>query len=467
MRKLNKYLEENDKAADGGIVDLGEYGKEVKQDEGFNHGPAPLNDLLQKGKDATGLFEKPNLMTTYGQPKQPENLIKNYPRQAKVIGGTRMAEGGIVSPYPENRQMLEEEKPGEAFDEGEDEEYTKMWPGGIVGDDEDRPQDASYTPKSLDLSDLTQNQAPIAGPDFNTPQIAPQAQKQPVQQAQEPAQPPQPPPQLPGMPPGTNPDEIAQYIQGQKKKIGQYGPEQQLELQNQLINQKQGLGNRLVSGAKGFSDALMQGVARAGNPGNQQAFENQLNEQGNQQMGTLARAGEQNMQQIGANQKMDAMDSKSPLSKMAQQSFGPILQRYLHITPENVSKMSAAQMEMAGELGMKGADIETQNALKVMGLQLQELQTKASIQNQQAGQEIAKEGKQLEKEGKQQTAAKSLQDRPWYQKAIEAVVPHSWESESTKTMEAQLPGHEPSPVGEIGIGQTIQHPSGAKITRHK
>jgi len=129
---------------------------------------------------------------------------------------------------------------------------------------------------------------------------------------------------------------------------------------------------------------------------------------------------------------------------------------------------------MAGELGMKGADIETQNALKVMGLQLQELQTKASIQNQQAGQEIAKEGKQLEKEGKQlekegkqQTAAKSLQDRPWYQKAIEAVVPHSWESESTKTMEAQLPGHEPSPVGEIGIGQTIQHPSGAKITRHK
>jgi hypothetical protein len=384
MAKLNSYLQNNPKDKEN---DLGAYGKEVKE-EGFNHGPT----LLNKATEAMG-FEKPGLQTAYpSAPGNPGlNINPPFPGKAKVIGGARMAQGGIVE-IPEKEFINEHERliPQLEGEEKADQKeelkdvrgYAK---GGFPGYDVDsgdtttvgmppqadfeRPQDASYTPKSLDLNDLPINQASGPIPGLKAPQIVPQA--------------PPPAQKLPGMPADVNPDEIANYIQSQKKQIGKYGPEQQMELQNQLTNQRNSFGNRAISGVKGFSDALMQGVARAGNPGNQQAFENQLNEQGNQQMGTLARAGEMNMQQIGANRQVDMLDPKSEISKAYQNSFAPVFAE-MGIPAEKVAKMSASQIATVAEISSKSMDFKMQQEMKKAMLE-------ATIGNQKASQQDARE----------------------------------------------------------------------------
>ena len=57
------------------------------------------------------------------------------------------------------------------------------------------------------------------------------------------------------------------YIQGQKEAYNQYGPEQQLALQQALQQKYGGLQGKGSVALGGLADAIMQGVARAGNPG--------------------------------------------------------------------------------------------------------------------------------------------------------------------------------------------------------
>ena len=405
--KLNSYLaalhiHSGDKAALGGYVGDSEgaanhYAKggvvprpmtspirEKKEDEGFNHGP----DVAKFLTDKLGMG-KPGMMTV-GEPQQT-NQGFNIPqeRNAKVIGNMpNMAKGGIVSPYPGNSQMVEESHPGEAYDEGEDREFKKAAFGTIAGSnfdveggdtttagvppqtDFERPEDASYTPPALNLNDMPMNQPtpdqkamPPTPPPQNVPQGIPQA--------------------LPGMPPDVNPDEIEKYIQGQKQQINKYGPEQQLALQRQLTAQRTGLPHALISGAKGFSDALMQGVARAGSSGNQEAYENQTNELAKEQMGAMGRAGEQNMQQIGANRQVDMIDPKSTISKAYQASFAPVFQQ-MGIPSSQVAKMSGSQIETVAEISAKTLDYRMQQEMKKAMLDVQRMTAMGTIQNQQA-----------------------------------------------------------------------------------
>lgn len=178
-----------------------------------------------------------------------------------------------------------------------------------------------------------------------------------------------PPPQFDpsaGMPPtppapvSTPNSDVTPYIQQQKAQLSNYGPEQQLAVSQNLSNAQNSVGGRLASGGATLADALMQGVARAGNPG----FANQIQQrqagQANQAQEGLKNAREANIQNVGANEKLDAIDPNSPLSASKRSQNGPVLAA-MGFNPAVVGKMSAAEMDTAMSLlkDFRGKDLET------------------------------------------------------------------------------------------------------------
>lgn len=276
--------------------------------------------------------------------KEHERLIPQLEGQEKKEQSEELkdvrgyAEGGIVSPYPEVKQEKEEMEPGGAYDEGNDPEFESaphMAEGGILGFDPDKLQG--------DLTAGTSDQKRPMPIDFNpvpipsTPPIqnVPRGTmaKTPINQ------------KLPGMPPSMTADELSNYIQGQKGKIGQFGAQNQMNLANELENRRNSLGYKATIGLKGFADALMQGVAGAGNPGFQREFENQEANAGNQRLNALQGANTANIQQINSEMALDAKNPTSPISRSIQKAYGGTLES-LGVSKNDIPNLSA---EMASD----------------------------------------------------------------------------------------------------------------------
>lgn len=229
----------------------------------------------------------------------------------------------------------------------------------------------------------------------------------------QPATPP-PSPKLPGMPPGVTADQITPYLTNLKSQMNQYGPQAQMNLQRQTLADRNSFGNRLTSGLKGFGDALMQGVARAGNPGWQQAYESQQDERAREQMANLQKAGETNLQQTEAGMKMDMMRADSPISKSYQESFAPIFSK-MGYKPQDVSKMSAAQVSTVADLATRYADSQTQLELKRAMMDAENTYKESMLGLET---EKSKAAIQAKDEEQKQGALKQLGTMPWYSRIL-------------------------------------------------
>jgi hypothetical protein len=146
--------------------------------------------------------------------------------------------------------------------------------------------------------------------------------------------------------------------------------------------------------------------------------------------------GIEGMQTIRGNQektlevadKLEARDPQSPLSKWAQKAYGPVGKKI----GLNLDNASAA---LIGDVTGKGVDAlntEYQNQLKMMGLDLQKKQVEATIGNQKAERDIAREGHQAE-------AAKTLADRGIFKTLVNAI-PGTAGHAATKVLEKQAQG---------------------------
>lgn len=169
--------------------------------------------------------------------------------------------------------------------------------------------------------------------------------------------PPAPPPQA--APVAASPD-ISNYVAQQKQQINQYGPEQSQAVANHVLQQQNGLGGNIANAGAGFADAIMQGVARAGNPGFQQNLQNRQDKQAQIQLDALKNSREGNLQNVEAGQKLDAQDPSSALSASKRAQNGPILAA-MGFNPATVGKMSAAEMDTTLQIlkDFRGKDLET------------------------------------------------------------------------------------------------------------
>lgn len=168
-----------------------------------------------------------------------------------------------------------------------------------------------------------------------------------------------PPPQMPmnDMPQPNS--SIQDYIASQKAQIGKYGPEEQMAVSKNLLGAQNGLSGRVANGAATFADALMQGVARAGNPGFAAQLQQRQQNQANTQLEALKSAHGANIENAGANQRLDAQDPMSALSESKRAQNGPILQA-MGFDPKTIGKMSAAEMDTTLQIlkDFRGKDME-------------------------------------------------------------------------------------------------------------
>ncbi len=264
--------------------------------------------------------------------------------------------------------------------------------GGYIHGDDDQPEMMDTL-----MGGTSDQKAPVPTPPpppipIAKPAMAPAPQANvPPQVAPTQAQ----SPQLPGMPASVTPDEISNYVNTGKMKANQFGPQEQLAL-NQALNARQNsFGSKATSGLKGFADALMMGVARAGNPGWQQQYEGEEQQNRQNQMGALKGAGEANLQQLQTGMSLDKMDPKSPLSKTAQSSYAPLFED-LGYPKGALNGMSAANIESAMALMGTYGGAKMQARIKEAELQEQKNQLAASISHQQSEENIAQQGRSLE-----------------------------------------------------------------------
>lgn len=273
----------------------------------------------------------------------------------------------------------------------------KFADGGIIPDDfsvgsSDAPV---ATPDTIDkYHTVSPNAIPAAVPDMAMPQMPkfnPQAGMPPVPPA------PVSPVPLPGA--NANP-ELTNYLNQQKQQINKYGPEQQLAVQQQILNSQKGPGSIIGQGLAGLGDSIVQGVARAGNPGFLKSLQERQNEQGQAVTKSLESARGANLQNVEAGQKLDAMDPHSAYSKAEQSTYAPLFAK-LGYKPAALQNMSAANIQSALQLMTQFGGKQIEMMIKQF-----EMQQKQQEINETHRANVSKEGTEQEKVGTE--AAKEI-----------------------------------------------------------
>lgn len=423
--KDKKLPEKAKKMSAGGIVDP--TSESIQQPDEFTQGikegvNADMNEWqqkLQQVKDALmSQFSKPTpgMGSTLGTDTTGFQGLAN-----QQAGIPKMAEGGITFPH--------KEKSGPSINEGS--KHVNYADGGMPGLDDfsvDSPSntanvplaapEASPAPEDYMARVAREHGAPVTPPpptpsvpQFNPkvglPPPPPPPMAAPVAQA--------PAPMPPSGPLGGQ-DPIAAYLAQQKAQIGQYGPDQMMQVQQDILKRQNSPGSLLGQGLAGAGDAIMQGVARAGNPGFLKTLQERQAGQGNQQLSTMEKAGGANLAQVEAKMKLDAIDPNSGLSKAAQKSYAPVLKQY-GWSDSTIGKLSAQDMQQVSGLMSQyvGKNLE-------MHMKQMELAITARGQNITQAHNIATEG---EEEAKTKLgAAEEIAKTPTVQR-VENAIPGS------------------------------------------
>lgn len=230
-----------------------------------------------------------------------------------------------------------------------------------------------------------------------------------------------PPPQFDpraGMPPEPStlpvqaPSPVTPYLNTQRTQINKYGPEQQLAVTKDLVQKRSGLAGRAPVALGSFADALMQGVARAGNPGFADKIQGQQNLLAHEQEGALEKADTANLEHVSANQKLDAMDPSSPLSKVAQQTWGPLLAKN-GFKPDQIANMPASSIAALTGQTVEALKAEAEAKLAAASLGLKTQEAAQTAKHQTAEEDIAKKNLDVKNLEDKRNALKETSSHPF------------------------------------------------------
>lgn len=199
------------------------------------------------------------------------------------------------------------------------------------------------------------------------------------------------PPMAPQMPVQA-PNPVNQYLDQQKAQLNKFGPEQQLAISQDLIKQRQSLPQKGAVALGGIADALTRVGGGQSNYGGQ--IQEQQNKLAGEQVGALEKAGTQNIARTEANQKLDAMDPRSELSKVAQKTWGPLLAQN-GFKPDQIMNMPASSIAALTGQSVEAlkAKAEAEMARATLGLNTQK--AGEDIRHNVAGENLNKTGEVL------------------------------------------------------------------------
>lgn len=195
---------------------------------------------------------------------------------------------------------------------------------------------------------------------------------------------------IPGMPAGVGPSDIEGYLGRQKEQMNRFGPDARMALQDQLNTRHNSFGNRATEGLKGLADAIMQGVARAGNPGFKQSYMESENRYGQDQINAFKDARTANLENVQGGMGLDQMDPQSELSKAKQASYAPLFQK-LGYPPEALKGQSAANIDSSLTLMAQLGGKEIEAMIKQYELQIERMRLQATAGKNEQDAEIDKQ----------------------------------------------------------------------------
>jgi len=164
-------------------------------------------------------------------------------------------------------------------------------------------------------------------------------------------------------------DPLTKYVQGQESQVDKYGPEQEAAVLKNIADTQNSLGNKVARGGATFADAIMQGVARAGNPGFAQQFADRENRAADLAKETIPTLQKMNAENMGEKQKLEGMTSSSPLGGAKAAAYQKVFkQLFPQMSPAELNAMTkdpAIAEKMFPEMGPI-IDKQVQNELKKM-----------------------------------------------------------------------------------------------------
>lgn len=272
-----------------------------------------------------------------------------------------------------------------AYEEDQEEEMPHMDDGGILGglgNDFDGPESDTDTVHKIS--------APPPAAPMPSPSPAPMAPRPMPPAAAAPLAPAAPAPRpMPGMPPSVTPDALHAMLNQQRGQINKYSPDQQYGQEMAMLKARNSPGAALAHAAATFAG-----------PEYAQSQDKRWEDLAAGSAGAMERARKGNMENVEANQKIDAQDAGSPLSQAYQKAFGSIFAK-MGYDPKSVSSMPASQISNVADLGVRYADAQTQLELKKAMLQVQTMTAMATMANQQG--ERAQKEKEIKKSAAEET----------------------------------------------------------------
>jgi len=191
--------------------------------------------------------------------------------------------------------------------------------------------------------------------------------------------------------PMTKFDPLSTEVNSNIAKINQYGPEQQQETVNSLLKAQNSLPNRFAKAGAALSDALMQGVARAGNPGNLQNLENEEQKNLETQANLIPTLQSMTGRQIAQTQNQAGMTSDSALGKAKADTLMPILMKlYPGKTQQEYNSMLRNPDAAAASLGIAAPIFESmaKERMAEAELGLRKTTTEAAIEDKEKQREV-------------------------------------------------------------------------------
>jgi hypothetical protein len=364
----------------------------------------------------------------------PDDIREYVEKAHKQIRESRPDEGwriksadreDSVAPYKREEEETASEDHGEGDSTSGMPHYDE---GGTVGDQ-------PFDPNAI----LREIAPPGTGMIAPSP-AAPVASAAPV------APPPVPAAAVPKPPMPSAPGLTDQDFMDRANKMLGLGPEEQAGFMKLLGNNAQ--KSQIGAGIAGIGDAIAAGGTLGKvNPGALKNSEDIIQNKTKQ--------GLEGMQTIRGNQekafetadKLEARDPKSPLSKYAQKAYAGVGKKI----GIDLSNASAALIADVTGKGVEALNTEYQGQLKQMGLQLQKAQVDATIANQKAERDIAREGHQAD-------AAKTLADRGIL-KTVANAIPGTAGHKATQILEKQAMGN----TGPVSVNSHAEYnalPSG-------
>lgn len=154
-------------------------------------------------------------------------------------------------------------------------------------------------------------------------------------------------------------------------QTNQYGPEQEKAVMNNIMQSQNSLPEKFRRGGAALSDALMQGVARAGNPGNLKGIQDEEQNQISTGMNLGPKLQEMSQNQIGMRNKLEEMSSGTPLGKaMAAALLDIVKTVYPGKTDADYQKMMANPAATASALGIAAPLLESKAKIKMAEAEL-------------------------------------------------------------------------------------------------